>query len=58
MPRPALVLVVEDDELFGQSMKRLMRSLGWPVEVFVSAADFPASARLLETTCLLSWRAN
>ena len=31
-----------------------MRSLGYPVEVFSSAADFLASPRLLETTCLIS----
>jgi len=54
MPRAPLVSVVEDDPFFRQSMRRLMRSLGYPVEVFSSAADFLASPRLLETTCLIS----
>jgi FixJ family two-component response regulator len=54
MPRAVLVSVVEDDVFFGQSMRRLMRSLGYPVEVFESAVDFLASPRLLETTCLIT----
>src|ERR1700675_3452185 len=54
MPRASLVSVVEDDPFFRQSMRRLMRSLGYRVEVFSSAADFLASPRFLETTCLIS----
>jgi FixJ family two-component response regulator len=54
MPRALLVSVVEDDPFFRQSMRRLMRSLGYPVEVFASAADFLASPRSHETTCLIS----
>jgi FixJ family two-component response regulator len=54
MSRAELVAVVEDDLYFGQSMRRLMRSLGYPVEVFLSAADFLASPRLFETACLIS----
>jgi FixJ family two-component response regulator len=54
MPRASLVSVVEDDPFFRQSMRRLMRSLGYAVEVFSSAADFLASPRSLETTCLIS----
>jgi FixJ family two-component response regulator len=54
MPRAPLVSVVEDDRFFRESMKRLMRSLGYPVEVFSSAADFLASPRLRETSCLIA----
>jgi len=54
MPRALLVSVVEDDLFFRESMRRLMRSWGYPVEVFPSAADFLASPRLLETACLVS----
>jgi FixJ family two-component response regulator len=54
MSRAVLVAVVEDDLYFGQSMRRLMTSLGYPVEVFLSAADFLASPRLFETACLIS----
>jgi FixJ family two-component response regulator len=50
----ALVSVVEDDLFFRESMRRLMRSLGFPVEAFGSAADFLASPRLGETACLIA----
>ena len=54
MPEASLVSVVEDDQFFRESMKRLMRSLGYAVEVFPSAADFLASPRLVETACLIA----
>jgi FixJ family two-component response regulator len=54
MPKPPLVSVVEDDQHFRESMARLMRSLGYTVEVFPSAADFLASSRLVETACLIA----
>jgi FixJ family two-component response regulator len=53
MPNASLVSVVEDDQLFRESMIRLMRSLGYSVDAFPSAADFLASPRLVETTCLI-----
>jgi FixJ family two-component response regulator len=49
-----LVSVVEDDRFFRDSMGRLMRSLGYIVEAFPSAADFLASPRLSETACLIA----
>jgi FixJ family two-component response regulator len=54
MSRPLLVSVVEDDLFFRESMRRLMRSLGYAVETFSSATDFLASPRLLDTDCLIS----
>src|SRR6478752_2364917 len=54
MPKPPLVSVVEDDQHFRESMGRLMRSLGYTVEAFPSAADFLASPRLVETACLIA----
>lgn len=54
MPQALLVSVVEDDLFFRESMKRLMRSLGYAVETFSSASDFLASPRLRETACLIS----
>jgi FixJ family two-component response regulator len=54
MLRTLLVSIVEDDLSFRESMKRLVRSFGYAVETFSSAADFLASPRLLETTCLIS----
>ena len=49
-----LVSVIEDDQFFRESMKRLMRSLGHAVETFSSAGDFLASPRLSETACLIA----
>jgi FixJ family two-component response regulator len=54
MMKKLLVSVVEDDRFFRESMGRLMRSLGYTVEAFPSAADFLASPRLAETACLIT----
>jgi FixJ family two-component response regulator len=54
MPKRSLVSVVEDDQFFRESMRRLMRSLGYRVEAFASAADFLASPHLAETACLIA----
>ena len=54
MPKASLVSVVDDDEFFRESMRRLMRSLGYAVDVFASAAEFLASARLVDTACLIA----
>jgi FixJ family two-component response regulator len=54
MPKASLVSVVEDDQFFRESMRRLMRSFGYTVEAFPSAADFLASPRLVETGCLIA----
>ena len=54
MPKASLVSVVEDDQFFRESMRRLMRSLGYSVEAFPSAADFLASPHLVETACLIA----
>jgi FixJ family two-component response regulator len=54
MPKALLVTVVEDDRFFRESMRRLMRSLGYAVEIFASATDFLASPRLVEAACLIA----
>ena len=54
MSRTLLVSVVEDDQFCRESMRRLMRSLGYTVEAFSSAADFLASPHLSETACLIA----
>jgi FixJ family two-component response regulator len=54
MSKSFLVSVVEDDRFFRESMRRFMRSLGYAVDVFSSAADFLASPRLSETGCLIA----
>src|SRR5262245_9428584 len=54
MTDASLVSLVEDDRFFRESMGRLMRSMGYTVEAFPSAADFLASPRLAETACLIA----
>ena len=54
MTKKLLVAIVEDDRFFRESMRRLIRSLGYTVEGFASAADFLASPRLAETACLVA----
>ena len=49
-----MISVVEDDQFFRESLRRLMRSLGYSVEAFPSAADFLASPRVVETACLIA----
>jgi len=50
MPKALLVSVVEDDQFFRESVRRLMRSLGYSVETFPLAADFLASPRPILVT--------
>ena len=54
MPKAPLIAIVEDDEFFRESMRQLIRSLGYTAEAFPSAADFLASRRLNKTTCLIA----
>ena len=54
MPDAPLVAIVEDDNFLRASMRRLMRSLGFTVEAFPSAAGLLASPRLAETNCLIT----
>src|SRR5262249_18998016 len=49
-----LVSIVDDDRFCRDSMGRLIRSLGYTVEAFPSAADFLASPRVVETACLIA----
>jgi FixJ family two-component response regulator len=54
MPQPALISIVEDDQPFRDSMRKLIMALGYSVEAFPSAADFLASPFLSTTACLVS----
>jgi FixJ family two-component response regulator len=54
MLRASWVSIAEDDQFFRESMSRLIRSQGHKVEAFPSAADFLASARLVDTACLIA----
>jgi FixJ family two-component response regulator len=54
MPNNAIISVVDDDPFVREAMKRLLRSMGYPVEVFASAAEFLASPHLYDTFCLIA----
>ena len=54
MPNASLISIVEDDRFFRESMRRLMKSLGYRVEVFPSAAAFLRSPRLAKTAALIA----
>jgi FixJ family two-component response regulator len=54
MQNAQLVSLVEDDPFFRESMIRLMRSQGYSVEAFSSAADFLGSPSLGKTGCLVA----
>ena len=54
MQKAPLISVVEDDRFFRESIRRLLRSQGYSVEAFPSAADFLASPRLKETAVLIA----
>jgi FixJ family two-component response regulator len=54
MPEPSLISIVDDDQSFRDSMRRLLKSHGYSVAVFRSAAEFLASTQLPATACLVT----
>lgn len=54
MPEPSLISIVDDDQSFRDSMRRLLKSHGYTVAVFPSAAEFLASTQLPATACLVA----
>jgi FixJ family two-component response regulator len=54
MLKRTLVSIVEDDQPFRESMRKLMSVLGYTVEAFPSPASFLASPVLAETACLVA----
>lgn len=48
------ISIVDDDQSFRDSMRRLLRSLNYAVAVFPSAAEFLASPELAATSCLVA----
>ena len=49
-----LISIVDDDQLFRESMRKLVMLLGYTVAEFPSAGDFLASHLLPETACLVT----
>ena len=54
MARRTLISIVEDDQPFRESMRKLVTLLGYTVEAFASAADFLKSPLVAETDCLVA----
>jgi FixJ family two-component response regulator len=54
MPEMPLVSIIDDDQFFRESMRRLLRSQGYTVDAFASAADFLASTGLKQTAVLIA----
>ena len=48
------ISIVDDDQSFRDSMRRLLKSLDYSVAVFPSAAEFLASPKLDVTDCLVA----
>jgi FixJ family two-component response regulator len=51
--KAALISVVDDDESVRESLRGLLRSVTFGVEVFASAEEFLNSDRMRETDCLI-----
>lgn len=54
LPERPLISVVDDDESFGDSMRRLLKALDYSVAVFPSAVQFLASPHVAATACLVA----
>lgn len=53
-PGRSLITVVDDNQSFRDSMRRLLRSLGYAGVVFPSAREFLGSMELAATVCLIA----
>jgi FixJ family two-component response regulator len=49
-----LISIVDDDQSFRDSLRRLLKSHGYSVAAFPSAAEFLASAQLRASACLVA----
>ncbi|HUI97236.1 MAG TPA: response regulator [Xanthobacteraceae bacterium] len=54
MAKRTVISIVEDDQLFRDSMRKLVSLLGYTVEAFASAAEFLKSPLVAQTDCLLA----
>jgi len=53
MAKKPLISVVDDDDAVRESLRALLRSVKFVVEVFASAEEFLSSDRARETDCLI-----
>ena len=54
MSKQSMISIVDDDQSFRDSMRRLVKSLGYSGAAFASAAEFLASPRFAATECLVA----
>lgn len=54
MHESPMISVVDDDKSFLDSMRRLLKSVGYGAAMFSSAAEFLDSSRLSSTACLVA----
>jgi FixJ family two-component response regulator len=54
LPEQPQISVVDDDQSFRDSMRRLLKSLNYAVAIFPSAAEFLASPKFAATACLVA----
>jgi len=48
-----VISIVDDDQFVRDSLKRLMKSVGYMAAAYPSAGDFLKSSQLEETSCLI-----
>ena len=54
MTKGRTISIVDDDQFVRESLKRLMKSLGYTVSAYPSAAEFLESPCLEKTACLIA----
>ena len=54
MQNQPLISIIDDDQSFRDSLRRLLRSLGYAVAAFPSAVAFLASPEIVATACLIA----
>jgi FixJ family two-component response regulator len=54
VPKDQIIAIVDDDQFVRESVKRLMKSLGFMVMAYPSASDFLESPHLQDIACLIA----
>jgi FixJ family two-component response regulator len=52
--KPQLIAIVDDDELMRSALEGLLKSAGFPTQVFASGEDFLQSGLQHSTACLIA----
>jgi FixJ family two-component response regulator len=52
--KPALVAIVDDDDLMRHALQGLLKAVGLPARAFASAEEFLTSGQQHETACLIA----